>query len=547
MNEISAQIVDDLISFLKLKQVQIRTNDNKFNHSKCYIFDVLGAVGSSNLTGAGLAGNVELNAVLYQPSARRELQEWFEKRWNEASDAKQELIKTLEVSKFGYPLEPYKMYMKILYEYYRQRFEDLESAKDTRIELTEFQRDAVVSALKIMDKYGGVIISDSTGLGKTHIGLSLLRELASGPRKKVLLIAPRQVVDAIWEARLIEESIKTTNVSLESTGTDSFDPTDYLNYPVILIDESHNYRTASTKRYNNIMKVLSGGNRKTVILLTATPVNNSLMDLYNELNLITSGEDSHFAESGIPDLRSYFIRADRKQLASGIDGIVKILDEVMIRCTRNFIKETYPEATLNDVKIRFPERLLRKVEYSLTNVFGTCLYRQIIETIDSLHLVPYRTPSYRFTIEEKEKQEVEHRASLQKYGLLKRFESSVEAVRKSVTRLLLFYQIFEKTLEHEKIINSKIFQEFLSEYLQNDDEVDDYEFLDFVKRLSETELQSAKEFDVKRMRRELKDDIRLLSPLKSNLEQIQPWTDAKSTNLKLCLRKIKSLKLEERK
>ena len=52
------------------------------------------------------------------------------------------------------------------------------------------------------------------------------------------------------------------------------------------------------------------------------------------------------------------------------------------------------------MKIRFPDRLLRKVEYSLTNVFGTALYRQIIETIDDLHLVPYRTPSYRFTIEE---------------------------------------------------------------------------------------------------------------------------------------------------
>ena len=152
--------------------------------------------------------------------------------------------------------------------------------------------------MRIIDKYGGVIISDSTCLGKTHIGLSLLRELASVRRQKVLLIAPRQVVDAVWEPRLTEESIKTTNISLESTGTVSFDPTSYLNYPVVLIDECHNYRT--TKRYNNIMKVLSGGNEKIVILLTATPVNNSLIDLYNELNLITSGEDSHFAEIGIP-------------------------------------------------------------------------------------------------------------------------------------------------------------------------------------------------------------------------------------------------------
>ncbi len=179
------------------------------------------------------------------------------------------------------------------------------------------------------------------------------------------------------------------------------------------------------------------------------------------------------------------------------------------------------------------------MEYSLTNVFGTALYRQIIETIDNLHLVPYRTPSYKYAIEEKEKEEVEHRASLQKYGLLKRFESSVEAVRKSVRRLLLFYETLERSLDHEKIIDSKIFQDYLSEYLQNDDEVDDDEFLDLIKRLSETELQSTKEFDVKRMRTELREDIKLLTPLKRNLEGIQPWTDAKLNELKTMFAKDK--------
>ena len=72
-------IVDDLIKFLRQDKVLVRSNNNRFNHSKCYIFDESAVVGSSNLTGAGLAGNVELNAVLYQPSAQKELKEWFEK------------------------------------------------------------------------------------------------------------------------------------------------------------------------------------------------------------------------------------------------------------------------------------------------------------------------------------------------------------------------------------------------------------------------------------------------------------------------------------
>lgn len=524
----SAKLVDDLIRFLSQDKVHVRSNKNRFNHSKCYIFDEAAAVGSSNLTRAGLAGNVELNAVLYQPSAQKELLDWFERRWNEAQDAKSELISVLENSKFGLPLEPYKMYMKLLFEYYRQRLEELDKAKDTRVELTEFQRDAVVSAERIIDRFGGVIVSDSTGLGKTHIGLSLLRNLASVKRKKVLLISPKQVQDAVWEPRLMEESIKTKNVTLESTGTDNFDPTNYLDYDVVLIDESHNYRSASTKRHRNIMKVLSGGKRKHVILMTATPVNNSLMDLYNQMSLVTAGDDTYFADLGIPDLRTYITRADRKQLASGIEDIIRLLDEVMIRRTREFIKENYPEATLNGKKISFPERKLTKAEYSLTSLFGP-VYRQVLDTIESLNLVPYRVDSYRITAEEKEKEEAEHRATLQKYGLLKRFESSVEAIRKSVGRLLTFYKWFDESLEKGMILDNKKFHELLIEFEEQDEEIDD-DWLD--EQLNGIGLEPAKDLDLKRMQQELKADIKKLQPLEESLKKIQPWADTKLDELK---------------
>lgn len=524
----SAKTVDDLVAFLKQNKVEVKTNKNRFNHSKCYILDDSAVVGSSNLTAAGLRHNVELNAVLYQASAIKEVKEWFEKRWLDAEDAKAELIKTLEESKFGHPLEPFLMYMKLLYEYYRPRLEELEKSKAARVELTEFQRDAVISALRILDKYGGVVIADSTGLGKTHIGLSLLRELASVRRKKVLLVAPRQVLDSVWEPRLLDESIKTKNRSLEVTGTDSFDPTDYLDYDVVIVDESHNYRSASTKRHNNIMKVLAGGKRKQVILMTATPVNNSLMDLYNQLSLITGGDDTHFADLGIGDLKAYFVSADRKQLASGIEDIVRLLDEIMIRRTRAFIKENYPEATLNDRRITFPQRRLSKVQYSLTELFGPKIYNQVIETIDNLNLVPYRVDTYRIDIEEEEKKEVEQRASLQKYGLLKRFESSVEAIRKSIDRLLKFYTTFARALDEGKILNNKQFHELLSEF-QDEEEFDDDRFLE---ELAKIALEPAKSLDVKRMKKELQEDIERLEPLKTNLHSMPPWGDSKLNALK---------------
>lgn len=530
IDEQSARLVDDLISFLRLESVQIKKNPNRFTHAKCYIFDDVAVVGSSNFTKAGLSTNVELNAVLYQPSAQEQVREWFDRRWKEAEDAKQELIQILENSKFGLPLKPYNMYMKFLYEYYKPRLEELERERGKVVELTTFQQDAVNTALRILRKYNGVLIADSTGLGKTHIGLELLRELVAVKRKKAILIAPAQVLDTVWEPRLLDESIKTKNITLESTGTSSFHPEEYLDYDLVVIDESQNYRNFSTNRYGNIMKLLAGGKRKHVILITATPVNNTLMDLYYQLSLITAGDDTHFAELGIPDLRRHFVSADRKQLAQGIEDIVRILDEIMIRRTRQYIIENYDQALLPDGKsIKFPRRNLRKVEYSLTELFGGAVYKQVLDTIDQLHLVPYRVEYYQLTIEKKEKLEAEQRATLQKIGLLKRFESSVEAIKKSITRLIGFYQFFWTALSQGKILDSKSFHRILQEMggveVENDEEL--FEALQNIPLHPLTA-----EYKREAMEKDLKEDLKLLEPLKQNLDLITPSADRKLTALK---------------
>jgi len=531
ITEQSAKLIDNLIEFLKQDTVQIRKNPRRFNHAKCYIFDECTAVGSSNFTGAGLASNIELNAILYQPSAQEKVQEWFERRWKEGEDAKAELIDLLESSKFGLPLEPYRMYMKFLYEYYKPRLEELERERGKVIELTSFQEDAVNSAVRIIRKYNGVLIADSTGLGKTHIGLELLREFVAVKRKKALLIAPSQVLNTVWEPKLLDESIKTKNITLESTGTESFHPEDYLNFDLVLIDESHNYRNVSTNRHINLMKLLSGGEKKKqVVLLTATPIHNNLMDLYHQLSLITSGDDAHFADLGITDLRRYFIAADRKQLAQGIEDIVRLLDELMIRRTRQFIKQNYSEALLNGQPVRFPDRVLRKVEYSLTELFGGAIYKQVLDTIDQLHLVPYRVDSYLKTVEEKQKFEVEHRATLQKIGLLKRFESSVEAIKKSIHRLERFYNYFAKALDEDKILDSINFHKILKEMGEQEGEEDDEKFFMAMEKVPLVQLTA--EYMKHEMKKDIKEDCKLLAPLKQNLERITPYADRKLITLK---------------
>lgn len=529
IDEQSARLVDDLIKFIKLDNVQVRKNPERLTHAKCYIFDDIVVVGSSNLTKGGLEINIELNAVLYQPSAQQQVREWFERRWNEAEDAKSELIQILEDSKFGLPLDPYVMYMKFLYEYYKPRLEELERERGKIVELATFQQDAVNTALRIITKYNGVLIADSTGLGKTHIGLELLREFVPVKRKRAILIAPAQVLNTVWEPKLLDESIKTKNITLESTGTSSFHPEEYLDYDVVVIDESQNYRNPSTNRYNNIMKLLAGGKRKHVILITATPVNNSLMDLYHQLSLITAGDDTHFADLGIPDLRRHFISADRKQLAEGIEDIVRILDEIMIRRTRQFIKENYADATIEGKHIRFPERKLEKIEYNLTELFGGAIYKQVLDTIDRLHLVPYRVEYYLLTIEEKDKLEAEQRATLQKIGLLKRFESSVQAIRRSITRLISFYEYFRKALEQGKILDSRSFHKIIQE-MGGIDVEDEEKLFQELKKIPLLPLTN--EFDKEAIKKDLEEDIKLLEPLKKGLDRIQPFADRKLTALK---------------
>lgn len=518
---------DALIKFLKKSNVSARKSVERFSHAKCYVFDGKKAVvGSSNFTRMGLEGNIELNAVLYQPVVAELVSDWFERRWEKANDAKEDLIHLVEESKFGLPLDPHTMYMKMLYEYYRQRIEDMETMKGKGVELTEFQQDAVTEAKRILRKYGGVMISDSTGLGKTHIGVELLRFLLMEERRKVLLIAPAQVKNTVWKPRLLEDSVKTENLSMESVGQPDFDPSRYLNFDIVLIDESHNLRSHAAQRRINIMKILAGGRRKTVILMSATPINNSVMDLYYQLSLITAGDDLYFANLDIPDLRNHFVQAAKKRVQEGINTIVRILDEVMIKRTRAHIKENYPDATLGGKPVKFPKRNLHKIEYSLTNLYGANIYRNVIDTIDKMHLVPYRLVMYDKKADDDEKRRAGQMAVLQKIILTKRFESSIEAIRSSIRRLEKFYDMFERAIDEGRILNSKKLGKLLEE-IRNDEENNEEKIIEILGSDNLDLDQLGSNYDKKMIKTELTEDRRMISELLKDLEKIKPYGDTK--------------------
>jgi SNF2 family DNA or RNA helicase len=225
-----------------------------------------------------------------------DLAEWYDVQWNEAVDFKDTLIELLDDSKFGATeYTPYQVYMKALYEYFRDDLDaEPERAVRSAVELAEFQDDAVKKARKILARYDGVIVADSVGLGKTWIGKKLLEDYAYHMRQKALIICPASL-RPMWATELTDATIAASIISQEELGQIPCPVVEeHGDADIILIDESRNFRNRGTQRYENLERLISmnagrgrDGQRKRLILLTATPINNDLFDLYSPITLFT--------------------------------------------------------------------------------------------------------------------------------------------------------------------------------------------------------------------------------------------------------------------
>jgi len=424
--------VEALIRFLRRESVEVRLYQHGFLHAKAYLFfadetpgdrfvPVAGIVGSSNFTRAGLTANQELNLThksvvaeeevddveakaavepllkqstrpLFEPrpepsaieaTTRREIKsevgarailellDWYDDHWSESRDFKQDLIELLNESKFGdHEYTPYQIYLKTLYEYFRDELGDdglhLPGTRSA-VELTRFQEDAVRKARRILARYDGVMVADSVGLGKTWIGKKLLEDTAYHQRQKAVIVCPASLRE-MWRSELREAAIPCEIISQEMLGREEFDERPYRDADVILIDESHNFRNHRTNRYENLERLIGAnggrgrdGQRKKLILLTATPINNTIFDLYNQVMLIAQGDRTHFAGAGIGDLRRYFLAARQQPDESETAALFNLLEEVVIRRTRPFIRQVYPQATIHGEPIHWPERRLETV------------------------------------------------------------------------------------------------------------------------------------------------------------------------------------------
>ncbi len=337
-------------------------------------------------------------------------------------------------------------------------------------------------------------------------------------------------------------------------GRAEFDPAPYGDADVILIDESHNFRNKVSQRYENLERLISlnesrgrDGQRKKLILLSATPINNDIFDLYHQLNLFARGDRSYFAAAGIGDLQRYFVNA-RRASRDGQRGVAlfNLLEEVVIRRTRPFIRRAYPNATIRGEPVRWPERRLKTIRYDLEATYGG-IYDRIVEAIESLRLAPYHLEGYKragIKHDVFEEGREEALVGIFKSRYLKRFESSVEAFRISVRRALEFLRTFESYVYDEKLLDSSSFQKamrFLDrEDVEDDamprslaDELDDTAearaFLDSLPKLNTAD------YDLRRLHQALQDDVDALTRIWLDIRNLTPERDAKLLRLRQLL------------
>jgi len=562
-------------------------------------------VGSSNFTGPGLVSNRELNlvhrvilpdedprdgeaarsvsyleyngdhgpivdatGVEVADDARRliksevgaraiaDLMRWYEERWAESVDFKADLIELLDASKFGNKeYTPYEVYTKALYEYFKEELgADSAELGRSAVDLAEFQEDAVKKARRVLARYDGVLIADSVGLGKTWIGKKLLEDFAYHRRQKAVVVCSASLRD-MWRKELSTATIAAQIVGMEELGRLNFDPKPYGDADVILIDESHNFRNDKANRYLGIDSIvqLNGGrgrdgSRKKVILLSATPINNDLYDLANQIRLFTQNQPDYFREAGIGDLNAYFKRARRivnQEDASAGVVLFNLLEEVMVRNTRPYIKAAYPNATIKGKAVAFPERTLHTVTYDLGATYGG-LYDEIVAAIDSLSFAPYKLEAYRrkSAIRDDQEHKWEEGRELALVGIfktrfLKRLESSIEAFRLSLRRALTFEETYLDYLLDGKVVSSKDFQKAMR-FLARDEEDEAgagslAEELDavadakaYIESLPRVDLN---EYDLRKLRHDVEADVQLLRTLHDRTEGLST-NDGKLARLK---------------
>jgi len=387
-------IAQEAVRFLKLDKVETKTLEPNFCHAKAYLFkpknnddrDIYFISGSSNLTEAGVGlkhtNNIELNiAETGNNSQYKELALWFNDLWKKTQAHKNKTLTDEAGKKYTKPFKQYlieeierifvkytpkELYYKVLFELFGSQIlddqNDPEFAKQVgRLEnsvifnaLYDFQQKGVLSLIKMLQKYNGAILADAVGLGKTWSALAVMKFFQLQGRE-VILLCPKKLQhnwnryrkhqDSKFERDNLEYFIRFhTDMQIERMEKylDRADSLFVNDKPkLIVIDESHNLRNDKSKRYKFFVdEILKQNEDVKVLMLSATPINNSLNDIRNQFKLMVQGDVHGFEESlGIRNI-DYTFRSAQKAFNEWLEETNPRIGEFIKKLPSNFFTLT---------------------------------------------------------------------------------------------------------------------------------------------------------------------------------------------------------------
>ncbi len=475
-------------------------------------------VGSSNFTvrglGMGASGNnIELNLEVDSNRDRRDLKAWFDEIWNDEAlveDVKAEVLLYLEQLYQNHA--PEFIYYKTLFHIFEDFLADQARGgllnqnikivdTDAWKALFEFQRDGVKGAINKILKHNGCILADSVGLGKTFEALAVIKyfELKN---ERVLVLCPKKLrqnwtvyrnndaLNPFIRDRFRFDVLSHTDLSRESglAGDIELATFNWGNYDLVVIDESHNFRNNTPgrrdedgnlirkSRYQRLLEdIIQSGVKTKVLLLSATPVNNDLRDLRNQIYIVTEGRDDAFKDSiGIASLKEALATAQRtftewarrhsgeRKTADLLEKLssafFKLLDELTIARSRKHIQRYYKSslAELGGFPVRhkplslFPEIDLQRrfLSYDKLNdeiggyklsLFNPARY------VKTEHKPEYlRSGRDPFTQADRE----HYLIGMMKVNFLKRLESSVESFGITMGRTIKKIEELERKIRN---------------------------------------------------------------------------------------------------
>lgn len=543
---------------------------------------------NSNLNSTGLgflpSNKLFITNITNDEQTADSFLKYFNELWlnpRVVNDIKPEVLDT--ISKGFHDYSPEFIYYFTLHNVFSDYLDDLgedkivksrTGFKDTEIwkMLYDFQRDGVLGAIDKIEKHGGCIIADSVGLGKTYEGLAVIKyyELRND---RVLVLCPKKLREnwtvytlndkrnILLSDRFNYDVLNHTDLSRDKgfSGEINLETVNWGNYDLVVIDESHNFRNNNPRkgiitRYQKLMEsIIRSGVKTKVLMISATPVNNRMNDLKNQVAFITEGEDAAFEDKGIDSVHELMRKAQtqfnrwlkdsvsKKNVSDLVDTLdaryFRLLDLLTIARSRKHITKYYQKNKVGEFPHRLPPINI-KADIDTQNNFPALNY--INREIRKLNLSAYSPLKYVRSDKKREYsrkydlvlksgsifKQIDREQSLihlMRVNMLKRLESSIHSFGITISKLLSQIDTFL-----EKIQNRSAFYDDslnIDEVDIDDEELEDYLIGNKIKVLFQ-------DLDIIKWKQDLMEDKNRLTELLMHSQKITASTDAKLHELK---------------